>query len=215
MDGLTTRNRGYPRRSGYPRVDKDFYVEPRWVVHLLLDVEPFTGVVHDPCCGTGTIPSVCRERGFDATGSDIADRGFGEVRDLFSLTAPVDNIISNVPYRIAEQCARHMIGLSRHKVALILPITFWESRGREEFFRDHPPVRWFPCSDRPSMPPGSASGERDCYGAIVQQPSSGGTMPYGWFVFERGFKGVTSAIRLPLRDKKFRGTPCTTTATTD
>jgi hypothetical protein len=74
----TTRNKGYPRRSGYLRVDKDFYVEPPWVVHLLLDVETFTGAVHDPCCGSGTIPSVCRERGLTATGSDIVDRGFGE-----------------------------------------------------------------------------------------------------------------------------------------
>jgi hypothetical protein len=66
MDGLTTRNKGYPRRSGYPRVDRDFYVEPRWVVHLLLNVETFIGTVHDPCCGTGTIPSVCMERGLIA-----------------------------------------------------------------------------------------------------------------------------------------------------
>ena len=111
--------------------------------------------------------------------------------DLFTLTEPVDNIISNVPYGIAEPCARHMIGLARRKVALILPMTFWESRRRDRFFRDYPPIRWFPCSDRPSMPPGTTSGERDCYGAIIQPPSSGGTMPYGWFSFERGFQGVT------------------------
>src|SRR6516162_2729991 len=97
-----TRNKGYPRRSGYPREDKDFYVEPRWVVHRLLDVETFEGSIHDPCCGTGTIPSVCMERGLVATGSDIVDRGFGEVQDLFSRTDPLDNMISNVPYGIAE-----------------------------------------------------------------------------------------------------------------
>jgi hypothetical protein len=81
--GVMTRNKGYPRRSGYPREDKDFYVEPRWVVHRLLDVETFEGSICDPCCGTGTIPSVCMERGLVATDSDIVDRGFGKVRDLF------------------------------------------------------------------------------------------------------------------------------------
>jgi hypothetical protein len=202
MDGLTTRNKGYPRRSGYPRVDKDFYVEPRWVDHLLLDVETFIGTVHDPCCGTGTIPSVCMERGLAATGSDIVDRGFGQVRDLFRLTEPVDNIISNVPYGTAEQCARHMLRIARRKVALILPMTFWESRTRDPSFREYPPVRWFPCSDRPSMPPGTVHGQRDRYGAIIQPPSRGGTMPYGWFIFERGFKGVTSTVRMPLRNGK-------------
>jgi hypothetical protein len=192
------RNKGYPRNSGYERIDKDFYVEPRWVVHLLLDVEAFEGEVLDPCCGSGTIPSVCRERGIPARGSDIVDRGFGEVRDLFTITGPVDNIISNVPYKIAEPCARHMLKLAQRKVALVLPLTFFESREREGFFRDHPPIRHLICSDRPSMPPGRVDGERDCFGAIVQPISRGGTMPYAWYIFEPGYYGPTTTMRLPL-----------------
>src|SRR5215471_6763266 len=100
------RNKGYPRNSGYQRMAKDFYVEPPWVVHLLLDVESFEGEVLDPCCGSGTIPSVCLQRGIPARGSDIVGRGFGEVCDLFTITEPVDNIVSNVPYGMAELCAR-------------------------------------------------------------------------------------------------------------
>jgi NAD(P)-dependent dehydrogenase (short-subunit alcohol dehydrogenase family) len=71
------RNKGYRRNSGYLRADKDFYVEPRWVVYLLLDVEKFEGEVLDFYCGSGTIPSVCLERGIPARGSDIVDRAFG------------------------------------------------------------------------------------------------------------------------------------------
>jgi hypothetical protein len=84
---------------GRTTVDKDFYVEPRWVVHLLLDVESFEGSVLDPCCGSGTIPSVCLERGIPAIGSDIVYPGFGEVRDLFTLEAFVlgINVMSTVP----------------------------------------------------------------------------------------------------------------------
>jgi len=48
------------------------------------------------------------------------------------------------------------------------------------------------------------SGERDLYGAIIQPPSSGGAMPYGWFIWERGFKGITSALRLPLTPRSVR-----------
>jgi 23S rRNA G2445 N2-methylase RlmL len=132
------RNKGYPRHSGYPRIDRDFYVEPRWVVHLLLDVETFDGTVLDPCCGSGTIPSVCLERGLSATGSDIVFRGFGRVRDLFTIVEPVDNIISNVPYGMAERCARHMLTIAHRKVALILPMTFWESRRRHQFLSEYP-----------------------------------------------------------------------------
>jgi hypothetical protein len=71
--------------------------------------------VLDPCCGSGTIPSICLERGIPARGSDIVRRGFGELRDLFTITEPVDNIISNVPYKIAERCARHILKLARRK----------------------------------------------------------------------------------------------------
>jgi hypothetical protein len=56
-----------------------------------------------------------------ATGSDIVYRGFGEVRDLFTITEPVDNVISNVLYEIAEPCAQHMAAtlyVCRRRVAL-------------------------------------------------------------------------------------------------
>jgi hypothetical protein len=194
-----SRNSGYPRNSGYTRVDKDFYVEPRWCVELLLDQERFDGEVLDPCCGSGTIPSVCLSRGIPARGSDIAYRGFGEVRDLFTITDSVDNIISNVPYGIAEACVRHMLTIARHKIALILPMTFWESRERNQgLHREHPPCRWYPCSDRPSMPPGTSDGPRDENGAIVQPNNRGGTMPYGWFVYEAGYHGRTELGLLDL-----------------
>jgi hypothetical protein len=199
------RNKGYPRISGYERVDNDFYVEPRWLVRLLLDVESFEGEVLDPCCGVGTIPAVCLDRGIPARGSDLVDRGFGETCDLFSITTPVDNIISNVPFRIAELCARHMLTLARRKVALILPMTFWESRERHSFFEEYPPARYRPCGDRPSMPPGRMDGDRDRWGAIMQPESRGGTMPYGWFIFEHGFTSKTTTIRLPLRTDVARG----------
>jgi hypothetical protein len=121
----------FSHTSDHQRHTEDWYVEPRFTVEQLLDEESFEGEVLDPCCGGGTIVSVCQSRGISAGGSDIVDRGFRgnfEVRDLFSITEPVDNIISNVPYGIAEACARHMLGIARRKVALILRMPFWESR---------------------------------------------------------------------------------------
>jgi hypothetical protein len=82
-----------------------------------------------------------------------------------------DNIISNVPYRIAEACARATIQLARHKAALILPLTFWESQRRHTLFHENPPIRFWACGDLPSMPPGVVSGACDRYGALVQPPA--------------------------------------------
>jgi hypothetical protein len=190
--------------SDYERIPNEWYVEPRWCVEQLLDAEDFTGEVLDPCCGGGNIVAACLARGIPASGSDIVDRGFGEVRNLFTITESVDNIISNPPYGnpkgIAEKCARHMLTLARRKVVLILRMPFWESRKRNSFFREFPPVRWYPCSDRPSMPNGKPVNERDRFGALIQPKSSGGTMPYGWFVWERGYCGPTIVKLLELRN---------------
>lgn len=60
----------------YGRAKHNFYVEPRWLVNVLLDMETFTGTVLDPACGSATIVSACRDRGIRATGADIVDRGF-------------------------------------------------------------------------------------------------------------------------------------------
>jgi hypothetical protein len=168
-------------------------------VDQLLDAEEFDGEVLDPCCGGGTIVSACLSRGIPARGSDLVDRGFGEVRDLFALTEKVDNIISNVPYRIAEACARHMFTIARRKVALILRMPFWESRERHGFFSEFPPHTWYPCSDRPSMKAGTMTDQRDEHGALVQPRNTGGTMPYGWWVWRIGHRGPTQVRLLALK----------------
>src|SRR5262249_42826765 len=161
-----------------------FYTEPRWEVELMLDQEDFEGETLDPCCGVGTIVSAFLDRGLPARGSDIVDRGFGEVRDMFDITETVDNIVSNFPYgnkkvgadgRMLHGGGELCLALVRRKLVLILPLTFWESRRRHAFLIKYPPAWFAPCSDRPSMPPGVMNGPRDRHGAIIQPPSSGGT----------------------------------------
>jgi hypothetical protein len=199
---VETRNSGYPRRSGYDRVARDWYVEPPWLIHQLLDHESFEGEILDPCCGGGTIPSVCLERGLDARGSDVVNRGFGDVHDLFTIIESVDNVISNLPFGKAEACVRHILKLMCHKAALILPMPFWESRARQSFFQEHPPIRWYPCVPRPSMPPGQMTEERDQFGAMIQPKASGGTAPYGWWIYEHRYQGPTTVCRFKLREGK-------------
>jgi hypothetical protein len=200
-------NRGFPRpgNNGFGIAREEWYVEPRWCVHQFLDYldfigEPIIGEVLDPACGT--IVSVCRERGIPARGSDYIDRGFGEVRDLFDLTEQVDNIITNVPYSKAEPCVRKLITLVRRKLIMILPLTFWESQRRHRgLHREIPPKFFYPCGDRPSMPPGVDTGSRDAFGAIVQPVNVGGKAPYAWYEYWRGFQGQTIVrIMNPRKD---------------
>jgi hypothetical protein len=187
------------KRSSYPRVANDFYCEPRWSVNQLLYVEEFTGTIHDPACGAGTIPAMCLSRGVPATGSDIVDRGFGTVCDFFADTTVRDNIVSNVPYKHAESFLRHAVELARYKVALILPISFLESQCRDDLYERFPPARVWIFSRRPSMPPGTMDGERDEWGAVIQPEGKGGMTPFAWFVWEIGYCGETIVKRLPAR----------------
>jgi hypothetical protein len=201
METSSMPRNSYFHTSDYEPDPLEWLVEPRSCVDQFLDAEEFDGEVLDPCCGGGTIVAACLARGIPARGSDLVDRGFGEVCDFKSITEPVENIVSNFPYSRAEEFARHALGLARRKVALILRVNFWCSQRRNAFFREFPPIRFYPCSDRPSMPPGKQTGEYDRFGALVQPPSSGGTADYGWFVFKRGFRGDTVVKLLRLRDE--------------
>jgi hypothetical protein len=191
------------KRSQYRRVQNDFYCEPRWADEQLFDAETFNGTVHDPACGSGTIPSVCLSRGITATGSDIVRRcGFGEVADFFTDTTIRDNVVSNVPFRHAEPFLRHALAHTHRKVALILPISFLESQCRDDLYERFPPARVWIFSRRPSMPPGVMDGECDRWGAVIQREGKGGMTPYAWFVWERGDRGETVMKRLPSRRLK-------------
>ena len=190
------RQRGYPGHSGYARIEHDYYREPAWAVDALLDAEPFLGAVFDPFCGGGTIPARCRARGMKADGCDIQDIGACVVRDFFESTARHDNIISNPPYKLAEQAACHALKLVRRKVAFFLRLNFLESQSRHTFFRDAPLSRVLVMARRVSCPPGIYTGERDQWGCLIQPEEKGGKSAYAWFVFDHGHVGETHTSRV-------------------
>lgn len=167
------------RASGYARAANDFYVESSWFVDALLDVETFTGTTLDPSCGIGTIPKAFHARGLECRGSDIVDRGFGSVADFFSLTDPVDNIVSNPPFSPIERFVEHALTLARRKVVVVARLAWLEGvKRRDGFFRTAPLARVWVSSRRVSMPPG----DKDI-------PARGGSIAFAWFVFEHGHKG--------------------------
>jgi hypothetical protein len=175
--------------SGYEQERDGFYLEPRWVVEALLDVETFTGVVHDPFCGGGNIVGACLQRGIAATGSDLHDRGFGTRRDALSITETVDNVLSNPPFGVIEDAIRHFLPLVRHKLVLFARLNILEGQDRRELFRESPPARVWVSSRRVSAPPGHLQHPRDRFGAVIPLPASGGSTAYCWTVWAREHVG--------------------------
>jgi hypothetical protein len=188
----------YPGHSGYARVDKDYYREPAWITDALLNAVQFTGTILDPCCGGGRIPSRCLERGLHAVGSDIVDRGFGEVQDVFDRTEPVANVITNPPYTFAQPIVEHLYTVVAERIALLLRLAFWEGKCRTKFFAKHPPALILGSIDRVSCPPGRVDrdGPRDRWGAIIEPEERGGKMPYAWFIWQIGHTGDTVIRRI-------------------
>lgn len=167
------------RASGYDRIESDWYIEPRWAIDSLMDVEKFSGTCWDPSCGSGNIPMAMRDRGIACVGSDICDRGFGARKiDFLQANMNYDNIISNPPYNIIELYVTRALLLTTEKVAILARLALLEGQKRQELFLTTPLARVWVSSRRMSMPPGGTDIE-----------AKGGSIAYAWFVWEHGHKG--------------------------
>lgn len=168
----------------WERDQHDHYVEPDWCVDLLLDNEEIVGGVWDPACGFGTIPKACGRRGITCIATDLIDRGYSS-RRLDFLTAgamPIDNIITNPPYKLTREFIDRALSLTRRKVAVIVPLKFLASNTRFPLFTSEWPVsRIWVMSSRPSMLPGAA--------LLAGQQAKGGAVDFCWIVFDHAHEG--------------------------
>jgi hypothetical protein len=171
----------------WDRDDADWYVEPSWAVDALIMATSFEGRTLDPACGCGTIPKTFQARGLRAFGSDLRDRGFGVVSDFLGpeFALPVDNIVTNPPYNLAEKFIRRALKIATNKVAVLVQQQFPFSQGRHALFTECPIARLYFLSNRPSMPPGKAIAAGTKIG--------GGKVDYLWMVFEHGHSGAPTA----------------------
>jgi hypothetical protein len=167
--------KGHPRSSGYERHPSDWYVEDTWIVEKLLGAETFTGTVHDPAVGCGTIPEVCRARGLEVTGADLIDRGWPGtvVQDFLADTTQRINIITNPPFNGAAKFMLHAIEHCTGKVAMLARTNFLESKTPYgSLFAIRPPTRVYVSVKRVHCPPGDSDA-----------PRGGGAITYAWYVW--------------------------------
>jgi hypothetical protein len=152
----------------------DFYPTPAWATNALLSVEKFSGSINEPCCGAGAMSVELSNAGYEVISSDMFNHGFGKSGiDARRLIGPVDNIVTNPPYNIAAEMLEHFLGIYRRKIALLLRLSFLESRKRYPLFQRSPPSRIHIFSERLSL----------CKaGGTV---NGGGTISYAWLVWMR------------------------------
>jgi hypothetical protein len=92
------------------RIKDDWYTENRWASEQLFARVQFIGPIHDPACGEGRIVIAARHAGYEATGSDLVDRGFGETGiDFLADSRLRTTLVFNAPYKQNEEFIAHAL----------------------------------------------------------------------------------------------------------
>lgn len=169
----------------------DYYATDPKALELLLDMEKFSPHVWECACGGGHLSKVLIDRGYEVKSSDIFDYGFEgtEIIDFFKVTKEdlkydfYRDIITNPPYKYAKEFVEHALDISiiGTKIAMLLKLTFLESKKRRELFEKYPPKTVYVSSQRLQC---AKNGDFEAYKGGV-----GSAVAYGWFVWEKGFNG--------------------------
>lgn len=179
----------------YPKVANDWFVEPDWAVHGLFDMVEFQGPIWDPACGGGTIPRVAIARGYDARGTDLIDRGYGDQQDfLTGYLPPAGDIICNPPFTLVEPFLRRALASALYRVAFLLRLSWMEGRRRRWVWDETPLAEILPFAGRVSMPPGGSG--------IKAQ---GGAVAFAWFVWDQDQPRLRSGRYLPPVVRRIEG----------
>lgn len=164
------------------RQAEDWYVTPPECTTGILGVETFRQSIWEPACGDGAISEVLKEKGHKVLSTDLIDRGYisgkGGMDFLKTSINPgySFDIVTNPPYKLAEQFIDHAHHLGAGKVAMLLRLAFLEGVGRRDrLFASRPPARVWVMSKRPTLWHGADPAGRK---------TTGGATAYAWFVWE-------------------------------
>jgi len=165
---------------------KDFYPIPPYAVERLLEVETFKGLTWECVCANGTIPKVLERTNYEAFGTNIIDGGYDRFDKQIdfpntNLLAPVNNIITNPPYKHVEEFIQRSKQHAIDKIAMLLK-TECENECQYEMFQDN----GFPLKAIYSF------GEKVSFLRISNTECISGTMAYGWYVWDRHYSGKTN-----------------------
>jgi hypothetical protein len=121
--------------------------------------------------------------------SDAHDYGYAAVRDYLSFpyeTKAVDWVITNPPFRLAEEFVIRSLEVARVGVAMLVRTVFLESVGRyQRLFKVHPPAIFAQFVERVPM----VRGRLDAKATTATG--------YAWLVWEHGVQSDTRVVWIP------------------
>tara|TARA_R100000664_G_C2756460_1_gene144354 strand:- start:2550 stop:3314 length:765 start_codon:yes stop_codon:yes gene_type:complete len=161
------------------RCENDAYFTPTDTIKDFLETQNILTpdmTIWECSCGDGQISKQLEQRGFKVISTDLNDYGYGVTGVDFLKTTKqnIDCIITNPPYRLAEQFIDHALKQSP-VVIMLLRLTFLEGQQRSRtLWKNTPLHRVYICGRRPSMYKTNHVGEK-----------AGGFVAYAWYVWKR------------------------------
>lgn len=163
---------------GNSHVDRhkdDYYKTPEWATRLLLQRERFYGVIWEPACGDGAIARLLPGT---VVSTDLYDRGYGKGGvDFLQEIRDVNHIVTNPPYKLAQEFVEHSLECATGKVVMLLKLAFLEGQKRKPFFEKSPLRTVYVFSKRVDFGRGDEPGK------------GAGLLAYAWFVWEQRYTG--------------------------
>jgi hypothetical protein len=172
----------------------DDFPTPPWATRALLehvvDKKWIAGQsCLEPACGAGHMAKVLAEYFAELTYSDAYDYGFGSLQDFVEepyRAQSYDWVITNPPFRLAEDFLLQALRVSRVGVAILARTVFLESVGRyNAVFRDNPPTKFAQFVERVPM----------VRGRLDSKAST--ATGYAWFVWEKINPQSSQVIWIP------------------
>jgi hypothetical protein len=167
----------------------DLYETPEVATRALLRVESLPRRIWEPATGRGAISRVLRDAGHEVVEQDLVDYGVPGIKTgidfLMERQAPADCIVTNPPYKLANEFVARALDLVP-TVIMLLRLAFLESEGRTNILEDRGLHRIHVFRLRLPMM------HRD--GWEGRKSNSG--MAFAWFRWDRHYTGAPELHRI-------------------
>ena len=178
-----------------PKDSPDDFPTPPWatrglIEHVLDNKNDLASqVCLEPACGAGHMAKVLKEYFAEVRVADAFHYGYGPVRDFLTYpyeTNAVDWVITNPPFRLAEEFVLRSLRVARRGVAMLARSVFLESAGRyNAIFREAPPTKFAQFVERVPMVKGR-----------LDEKASTAT-GYAWLIWEKTYTGQPRLMWVP------------------
>lgn len=173
----------------------DDFPTPPWATRALIEhvLDDKSALITlsclEPACGEGHMAKVLKEYFGEVHYSDAYEYGYGLVRDFVTQpyeTNACDWVITNPPFRLAEEFLLRALNVARKGVAILARTVFLESIGRyNAIFLETPPDKFAQFSERVPM----VKGRLDSKASTATG--------YAWFVWEKELSGAPRLMWVP------------------